>query len=304
MLEIIGIIILSNINSANATRRGQNPAVYAVLTIGLWVGMEVLGLFVGLITGLEIGLYFLALSFGLMGGVISYLMSIICKSGSYVTPSQQVLEEITKNPNNLSTPVQLNIIREGSIRGAWVNYKITVNGTPIGKLKNKSTLTIKTNQKKNIICALDSFGSQVPSIVFDVGGSGQVSIYFQAGKFLPMQATGVQNVSILPLLQAAPQKKVNVFSRIFTIFNLVIGVILLLIPMIMILTNDFDITQDLDLLAPFIIGGIVASFSIAAAVSIFGKYTNYRKWLSVIMYVIFGLFSAMVVFTIIAASIN
>jgi hypothetical protein len=88
MLEILGLILLCNVNSKNAVKRGRNPGAFVVLTLALWIGMEILGAGIGAAADLEMGMYGLAILFAAIGAVASYLITKNCKPGTYTDPLQ------------------------------------------------------------------------------------------------------------------------------------------------------------------------------------------------------------------------
>lgn len=88
MLEILGLILLCNVNSKNAVKRGRNPGAFVVLTLALWIGMEILGAGIGAAADLEMGMYGLAILFAAIGAVASYLITKNCKPGTYTNPLQ------------------------------------------------------------------------------------------------------------------------------------------------------------------------------------------------------------------------
>ena len=84
MLEILAIAWLCNLNSKNAVSRGRKPGLFILLTILCWFGGEVIGGVIGAILELDIAILFLALGFGILGGVVSFLIAKNCKPGDYV----------------------------------------------------------------------------------------------------------------------------------------------------------------------------------------------------------------------------
>lgn len=90
MLEILGIILLSNKDKANAIKRERKPGGFVGLTIGLWFGLELIGGMIGSAAGLELGAYGLAILFAAIGGVVSYLIAKNCKPGDYIPPEQSI----------------------------------------------------------------------------------------------------------------------------------------------------------------------------------------------------------------------
>lgn len=73
MLELIGIITLGKAIQKIVTEKGLKPTKYILLMVILWLGFEVIGLFVGMILfGNVMTGYLLAFPGAAMGGYISY----------------------------------------------------------------------------------------------------------------------------------------------------------------------------------------------------------------------------------------
>lgn len=84
MIEIIVIIALCMTNFKNAKVRGKSGGAAIAYTLGLWIGAELLGAFIGVaISGGEAGAitYLFALLFAIGGGIASFF---IAKSGTVV----------------------------------------------------------------------------------------------------------------------------------------------------------------------------------------------------------------------------
>lgn len=75
MLEIIGLILLCNVNKKNAVAAGKSGGGAIGMTIGLWIGLEMVGAFIGGAADLGMGSYILALVFGAVGGIASYAIA-------------------------------------------------------------------------------------------------------------------------------------------------------------------------------------------------------------------------------------
>ena len=200
MLEIFAIILLSNKNKANAIARGRKPGGFVALTIGLWLGLEILGAIIGGAAGLGIGAYGLALVLAGIGALISYLAAKNCTPGEYVPPAQAMTQAILGNTKIFEKPVCVDIVREGSMVGAIVNWSFSLNGQDIGTLGNGKSMTVFTYQRQNILRAKDAYGTEIAPFVFDVESTGYAEVHFKANRFLPAQSRG-----ILPsTAQAAP----------------------------------------------------------------------------------------------------
>ncbi len=76
MLEVVALIYICRRIWSNAFERGRSPIFYIILTLVIWVGMEILGFIIGLSLGLGAGAYFIALVFAVIGGLISYILTV------------------------------------------------------------------------------------------------------------------------------------------------------------------------------------------------------------------------------------
>lgn len=198
MLEILGIIYLCNKNAANAVKRGRKPAGFIWLTIGLWLGMEMLGAAIGIIAGLETGAYLLAILFAAMGGLASYLITENVKRGDYVPQVQVMTQQIADNAEALDSPAEITVVRDRSMVGAFVSWSFRLNGKHIGSLGNGKSLTASTSQRQNILRATDAYGTEIAPLVFDVESGSTAQIHFKASKFLPAQSLGILPATVPP----------------------------------------------------------------------------------------------------------
>ncbi|MGI6580502.1 MAG: hypothetical protein ACOX3H_09760 [Saccharofermentanales bacterium] len=109
MLEILGIILLCNVNKKNALARGRKPGGFIALTICLWLGLEFLGAFIGGAANLGLGTYGLAIGMAVIGAIISYFAAKNCKPGNYVPPAQTMMQNNAPNvePFTVSEPSQM-----------------------------------------------------------------------------------------------------------------------------------------------------------------------------------------------------
>lgn len=55
----------------------RSPVLYIILTLIIWLGMEIMGFLIGLSLGLGAFAYILALVFGVLGGLISCTLTSI-----------------------------------------------------------------------------------------------------------------------------------------------------------------------------------------------------------------------------------
>ena len=98
MLEIFGIISLCKLNKRNAIARGRRPGLFIALTIILWVGMELLGFFIGSFLEIEYGTVFIAYGFAGLGALGSFLIAKFVPKGNYVDPNSNPV--VMNNPND------------------------------------------------------------------------------------------------------------------------------------------------------------------------------------------------------------
>lgn len=200
MLEILCLMLLCNKNKANALARGRKPGGFTALTICLWFGLEIIGLIIGLSAGMGTGAYLLAMLLALFGGLISYLIAKNCKPGNYVPPAQVLAGNIAQNAQPLDIPARVVLIRESSMVGMAVNWTFKLNGQPIGKLSNASTLFSSTACRQNILTAADAYGTEIKPFLFDVESGGTAEIHFKTNRFLPERSSGI----LAPTVPAAP----------------------------------------------------------------------------------------------------
>lgn len=98
MLEIFGIMSLCKLNRKNAIARGRRPGLFIALTIILWIGMELLGFFIGSFLEIEYGAVFLAYGLAGLGALASFLIAKFAPKGNYVDPNAN--PGISTNPND------------------------------------------------------------------------------------------------------------------------------------------------------------------------------------------------------------
>ena len=216
MLEILGIMVLVNVNKKNAVARGRKPGGFAALTVILWVGLELLGIAIGFAANLGITTYLIAIVMAAIGGLTSYLIAKNCKRGDYVAPAEVISQNIAANIEYLDYPANITIVRESSMVSSLVSWTFTLNGQRVGSLGNGKAMTVTTNQRQNILVATDSYGTELPPFTFEVAAGAQAQIFFKINRFLPEKSIGLslpfapmqgQPVSSPPQVQqgAAPQ---------------------------------------------------------------------------------------------------
>ncbi len=187
--------MLVNVNKKNAIARGRKPGGFAALTVILWVGLELIGVAIGLSAELGLTTYLLAIVMAAIGGLTSYLIAKNCKQGDYIPPGQQFMKDMATSAESLAYPANLTIVRESSMVSALVSWNLTLNGHRIGNLENGKAMTVATNQRQNILVAVDSYGSELPPFTFDVEPGAQAQIFFKINRFLPEKSIGLRTPS-------------------------------------------------------------------------------------------------------------
>ncbi len=202
MLEILGIIFLSNINAKNAAARGRKPGGFRGMTIGLWFGGELLGFFIGMAaTNGEIyPAYGVALLLAATGGVASYFIAKNCKPGDY--RPQQYGPPV--NAQALAAPCTLTVTREKSFVGMAVAYHVFLNGQQVGTLKNGESLQLPATLVQNTLLVQDAYGTELKPLYFALPPGGNAQILFNTMKILPERSMGIMPLGEMATVPAAP----------------------------------------------------------------------------------------------------
>ncbi len=204
MLEILGIVLLSNINKKNALARGRKPGVFVALTFILWLVPEFC---VGFVAGmLELGpiAYLYALMAAASGGLVSYLIAKFGRQGDYVPPARTTVQNVIENADPLESPAELTLNRVSSMVSSLVAWTFTLNGKEVGRLKNGESLKFSTRQRQNVLVAKDAYGTELPPFVFEVEAGAEAELFFKVNRFLPEQSTGLRQSSPTAISAAAP----------------------------------------------------------------------------------------------------
>lgn len=109
MIEIFVLIFLCKGNAAKATERGRSGGAAVAYTLLLWIGLELVGLLIGLSAEMETGAYVLAIIFAIVGGIISWAISkrgepIIETTQSTQTTQTTQTTEATETTQTTETP--------------------------------------------------------------------------------------------------------------------------------------------------------------------------------------------------------
>lgn len=195
MLEVLGLVLLINLNMKNATKRGRKPGLFAALTIILWVVFELLGALVVGMTLREVSIvtYLIVIAFALVGGLISFLIAKNCKEGDY-NPSAaqaQLLDQIAQQAKPLEIPAKILLVRDRSMVSAALPITFSLNGKTLCQLNNRASFAFEAAQSRNILIAVDQYGSQSKPLVFDIESGAQAEIHFRPFKFDQAAAKGI-----------------------------------------------------------------------------------------------------------------
>ena len=97
--------MLCKANKKNAIARGKRPGGFIALTIILWIGLEILGVVVGVSLDLGRGSIFLAYLFAGIGALISFLCAKFGPKGDDVDPSTHPVNSYNPMPGAYNVPV-------------------------------------------------------------------------------------------------------------------------------------------------------------------------------------------------------
>ncbi|MDR2437214.1 MAG: hypothetical protein LBD17_04000 [Endomicrobium sp.] len=192
MLEIIALIILINVNAKNAGKRGRKGWPFALLTLIMWIGFEILGAVIGNIAseGHTVPTYLTALVFAIIGGIVSYLIAKNCKPGdNKILDGARLLRA-----RQLDTPTMLTIQRESSFVSSLVSYSVHLNGVEVGFLKNGQSMDVYTDLVENGIC-VSSYGGNIKPLYFVVNPGTNALIVFGPTKFKTELCRGIALLS-------------------------------------------------------------------------------------------------------------
>ena len=85
----------------------------------------------------------------------------------------------------LDIPATIRVIRESSMVGAIVPYKVYLNNEFVGKIKNGKTLEVSTSVSHNIVMVFDNQDNPFHGdFVTDLENGGYTEVYVKAGRFL------------------------------------------------------------------------------------------------------------------------
>ena len=163
---------------------------------GKGLGWKIFGLFVsiGLIIGGASGELVLrgTESSGalIIVGVLFLIGDIIAlathnKSGKHKEEYEQQLAEGTITSVELAEPATIRVVRDSSIVGAIVPYKVYLNHEFIGKIGNGKSIDIVTSVSHNIITVFDNVDNAFSGdFTTDLEAGGYAEVHVKAGRFV------------------------------------------------------------------------------------------------------------------------
>lgn len=177
MLEILVVVFLCIGNSKRAKERGKSGGGAVAYTLGLWIGMEILGMILGILLFYVniLLIYLIALGFAAIGGVISYKIS---KRGDTKVVYMQSYE--------LSSPCTVRVYRDASEIYRDSKFFFYLNGEVLDALEDDSMLIANTKQSLNTITVrLGEEQFMRDTYQFQASPNGVVDIHCACAKFLP-----------------------------------------------------------------------------------------------------------------------
>lgn len=103
---------------------------------------------------------------------------------------QKTAEELSENGAAavnvpLAQPATIRVVRDSSIVGAIVPYKVFLNNEFVGKIKNGKMLDIATSVSHNVIMVLDNNDCAFKGdFVADLKEGGYAEVHVKAGRFV------------------------------------------------------------------------------------------------------------------------
>lgn len=195
LLEIWLLILLCRTNANNAALRGRSKGGTIAYTIALWLVPEFVGGFIGgmvmAASGSDsIGIaYLFALLLAAAGALASYLVAKrgapIFQPGLAGNLSAPEMGQVA-GAQPLRTMCTVVIMRDSSFVGSAVGFQFTLNGHPLGSLRNNGSLQVMTPVLQNVLVATDAMGMRLgPALTFFAPEGGRVEAHFKGNRFVP-----------------------------------------------------------------------------------------------------------------------
>jgi hypothetical protein len=183
MLEFLVIMLLASANSRTVALKGRRPLFFILLTVGLWLGFEVIGYIVGReIAGRQIiFIYLTALLCAVIGGVVSNVIARCAKPGPFVGHKNKTVRGAVP----LARPIKLKIIPKVNLAGLWAKFRIYLNGQDLGEIKNRQTLETETSFSQNVLVVMNAAGLEQRPIFFQVKPGEEAAIAFDRNWIVP-----------------------------------------------------------------------------------------------------------------------
>ena len=199
MLELIGLIALCYTNSKHAKERGKDSATAVMYTIGLWIGGEFAGAFIGFLLLVlfgesELMLVFIGLTLGgaIGGGILSNRIS---QRGEIppVPPGNLTLKEseALRISEIMEVPCQITITSADDDPATPYYYYIYLNGFLVGYLQKEqgfpevSSISFQTTSLLNLITVGSRSEARLPwPASFDAIPGGRIELFFKQGRYV------------------------------------------------------------------------------------------------------------------------
>ena len=204
MLEVLGIIYLSNYTAKCAVQRGRKPGGFRALTVVFWLAFEILFMILGFVVFRDstYGVYLFALFGAGLGALLSVLIAKNCRRGSYV----QLHSAALPGAEALPAPCTVTIVRKPGFAGSAVAFTVILNGQAVGEVHNnkkRNRVQTWTNLAQNVVVLRDFYGNEQKPMYFAVQPGTAVTLVCKAAQFLPQECTGVQILDAAHVQQVA-----------------------------------------------------------------------------------------------------
>jgi len=118
---------------------------------------------------------------------VAFLAMDIFKIATHGKAKQALADSATAahSGEQLSQPAHITVTRVGSMLGAAVAYRVYLNGTHVGNVKNGKQLSFYTSARINAVAFFDHAGTPFgEKVMLDIADGGQAEIFVKAGRVL------------------------------------------------------------------------------------------------------------------------
>lgn len=128
----------------------------------------------------------------------AFLALDIYKLATHGRTKQEMMDSASaaERGEQLSEPAHITVTRERSVLGAAIAYRVYLNGTHVGDVKNGKQLSFDTTARINAVVFFDHAGTQFKDkVALDIAGGGRAEIFVKAGKVLTDRTVCVDKLS-------------------------------------------------------------------------------------------------------------